>query len=104
MEDADDWAGGKERGHTDAGREGNDGLTAWPVGVGVVALTKEGRTDTERPCEAWRRGLRLGMLGGSEVLGVRGTGGEETSGGGVARGGKGNGTGNGGGGVTRGIG
>ncbi len=78
----------------------------------VVTLAKESRTDTESPCEAWRRGLRLETLGGSEAQGARGTGGEgargtggeETSGGGVARGGKGSGTSNGGGAGTRGIG
>ncbi len=75
-EDASDWSGGKERGQTDA----------------------------ERPCEAWTRGLRLETLGGSEALGARGTDGEETIGGWVARGGKGSGTGNGGGARTRGIG
>ncbi len=84
-EDASDWTGGKERGQLDAGREGNDRLTASLVCLGVGALVKEDRTDTERPCNAWRRGLRLGTLGGIEVLGARGTGGEET---GVARGGK----------------
>ncbi len=35
----------------------------------VVTLAKEGRTDTERPCEAWKRGLRLGMLGGARRWG-----------------------------------
>ncbi len=75
-ENASEWAGGKERGQTDA----------------------------ERPCEAWRQGLLLGPLEGSEAGGARGTDGEETSGGGVARGGKGSGAGNGGGVGTRGIG
>ncbi len=52
-ESAGDWAGGKERGQTDA----------------------------ERPCEAWRRGLLRGPLGGIEPLGARGPDGEDTSGG-----------------------
>jgi hypothetical protein len=75
-ENASDWTGGKERGQTDA----------------------------ERPCEAWRRGLLRGPLRGIEALGARGLDGEETSGGGVARGGKGSGTGKGGSAGTRGIG
>ncbi len=75
-ENASDWAGGKER----------------------------DQTEPERPCEAWRRGLRRRPLRGSEALGAGGTDGEETIGGGVARGGKGSCTGNGGGSGARGIG
>ena len=85
-EDASDWG--------NVGENASD----WAGGKGI------GQTDAEIPCEAWRRGLLRGPLGGSEALGARGPDGEETSGGGVARGGKGSGTGNGGGAGTRGIG